>query len=527
MQLLLPEVNFCSGDCLTAGRKDHYRGEKTMDINQARRTHHTHSLIFALSILTLILLGGISRAQGQWTTSGNNVSTTNNAVNVGVGTSSPSDKLEVVGTKSAIVADTGQLIIRDSSSSVAADMGGQIAFGFKYNGANFANPAIITGAKENSTNANWSGYLAFSTAAHGTSNTEKMRITSSGNVGIGATTFDAWDASFKVLGLNTNNGFTIAAGNTSGNALHFTDRAYFNGTSWIYSASSTPVSNYYQGGGTHNFRVAAGGTAGSSFTWTNALAINNSGNVGIGTVNPGGKLQVGDGTGFITLRVVDSTGTIAVGSQGGFMRMQTDGTNILFLNSGDAYAPVKASVGKFEGTGVSYFTGNVGIGISNPTHKLDVNGTAHVTGNMTVDGNISAKYQDVAEWVPAIHALPAGTVVVLNPKESNQVMASSQAYDTRVAGVISERPGLALGEAGADKVLVATTGRVKVKVDATRAAICVGDLLVTSDVEGVAMKSEPLVIQGRPFHSPGTLIGKALEPLAKGTGEILVLLSLQ
>jgi hypothetical protein len=41
------------------------------------------------------------------------------------------------------------------------------------------------------------------------------------------------------------------------------------------------------------------------------------------------------------------------------------------------------------------------------------------------------------------------------------------------------------------------------------------------------MKSEPLMIQGRPFHSPGTLIGKALEPLEKGTGEILVLLSLQ
>jgi hypothetical protein len=36
-----------------------------------------------------------------------------------------------------------------------------------------------------------------------------------------------------------------------------------------------------------------------------------------------------------------------------------------------------------------------------------------------------------------------------------------------------------------------------------------------------------MMINGRPFHSPGTLIGKALEPLEKGTGEILVLLSLQ
>ena len=41
------------------------------------------------------------------------------------------------------------------------------------------------------------------------------------------------------------------------------------------------------------------------------------------------------------------------------------------------------------------------------------------------------------------------------------------------------------------------------------------------------MKSEPMEINGRRFHQPGTIIGKALEPLDAGTGEILVLLSLQ
>jgi hypothetical protein len=75
--------------------------------------------------------------------------------------------------------------------------------------------------------------------------------------------------------------------------------------------------------------------------------------------------------------------------------------------------------------------------------------------------------------------------------------------------------------------LVATTGRVKVKVDATRGAIKVGDLLVTSEVEGVAMRSVPVDLGGTQIHRPGTIIGKALEPLGKGTGEILVLLSLQ
>ncbi len=142
-------------------------------------------------------------------------------------------------------------------------------------------------------------------------------------------------------------------------------------------------------------------------------------------------------------------------------------------------------------------------------------------------GVIYADYQDVAEWVSSTQALAAATVVILDPDKSNQMLASTKADDTRVAGVISVKPGIALGERCEGKVLVATTGRVKVKVDATRAPIHVGDLLVKSGKEGVAMKSEPLDLGGVPIQRPGTLIGEALEPLEKGTGEILVLLSLQ
>jgi hypothetical protein len=171
-------------------------------------------------------------------------------------------------------------------------------------------------------------------------------------------------------------------------------------------------------------------------------------------------------------------------------------------------------------------SGNVGIGLSNPSFKLDVagdiNSSATITGN-----NIVAKYQDVAEWVPSSEQVLPGTVVILDSTKSNQVISSTQSYDTRVAGVVSEQPGIVLGESGKGKVLVATTGRVLVKVDATKAPIHIGDLLVTSNMPGVAMKSEPITIGNRKMHMPGTLIGKALEPLEKGSGKILVLLSLQ
>jgi len=219
------------------------------------------------------------------------------------------------------------------------------------------------------------------------------------------------------------------------------------------------------------------------FTTSGWNAAPTTGNVGVGTTSPVHKLDV--------------SGNMAIGA--GYTSQVTVPVNGLIVEGG------------------------VGIGLPNPSsqYKLDV------AGDVRVSGNISAKYQDVAEWVPSKQRLSAGTVVVLDTAEINHVLASTRPYDAGVAGVISAQPGISLGEAGEGKVLVATTGRVKVRVDATRAPIRVGDLLVTSDVPGIAMRSQPLELGGVPIHRPGTLIGKALEPLAGGTGEILVLLSLQ
>ena len=167
------------------------------------------------------------------------------------------------------------------------------------------------------------------------------------------------------------------------------------------------------------------------------------------------------------------------------------------------------------------YNGYVGIGTTEPTQMLDVQ------GNINVSGNINAKYQDIAEWVPSSNDLAPGTVVVLDAALGNGVMASTTAYDTKVAGVVSAQPGITLGESGASKEQVATTGRVRVKVDATRAPIAVGDLLVTSDRPGYAMRSIPVDLAGIAIHRPGTIVGKALEALSSGEGEVLVLLSLQ
>lgn len=162
-----------------------------------------------------------------------------------------------------------------------------------------------------------------------------------------------------------------------------------------------------------------------------------------------------------------------------------------------------------------------------PIFTIDPAGNVTVKGAITAATVIGSVYQDLAEWVPATRDMPPGTVVILNPDRANEVMPSHGEYDARVAGVISEQPGLLLGQGGDGKEMVATTGRVKVHVEATNAPIRIGDLLVSSNRPGVAMKSQPIDVAGIAIHRPGTIIGKALEPLQSGQGEILVLLSLQ
>jgi len=245
-----------------------------------------------------------------------------------------------------------------------------------------------------------------------------------------------------------------------------------------------------------------------------------SGNVGIGTLSPSEALQVGGAvkvTGTTTT-VLANSASLDYSANGG--RLVSFGPN---PSTPATFAIVlKGSDGQTGDTRLSIdSTGNVGIGTAASNAHVDVQ------GSVSVSGIIYAKFQDVAEWVPATAEMPGGTVVVVGEEADNTVTASTHAYDTRVAGVVSPSPGLLLGVAGESKAKIATTGRVRVRVDATKSPIRKGDLLVTSDRPGMAMKSEPLDVAGVKLHRPGTLIGKALEPLASGEGEILVLLSLQ
>jgi hypothetical protein len=147
-------------------------------------------------------------------------------------------------------------------------------------------------------------------------------------------------------------------------------------------------------------------------------------------------------------------------------------------------------------------------------------------GDVQVDGDIFLPGADCAEHFDMADADPVapGAVVVIN--HDGALRQSQEAYDTKVAGVVSGagayRPAIVLDRqrAGANRLPVALVGKVFCKVDAQYAPIEVGDLLTTSETPGHAMKATD---PGRAF---GAIIGKALRPLRAGSGLIPILIAL-
>ncbi len=561
-----------------------------------------NALILQLIAVSLFITTGLNAQWNQCTGSNQNTCA---GSNVGIGTTTPSQPLDVNGTSifrnnvyygAGTAGDYGIISWAGGSPSrfliyanagkglslgtdgvadkLFIDTSGKVGIGLtspgykldvsgngRYSGLlTLTNPgpgASLVG------NAGAPNYLAFDDTAN--AGGKKWRLGESGATPFGQ--FDIFNETDSKIGLtvvgNTGN---VGVGSSAPAATLDVFRPAADGATILNVNGASAATGYRimaQNNGTPVFRVGPTGyTVIDENSNVPALTVNQSGsgygalftrgNVGIGTSNPFSQLEVvapnsvtypatlteysSDAVGPLVLgRKARNTAAspVAVQRDDALAGVAARGYTGTQFTAEAAHVDLRAAENfsdSNQGTYISFETtptgstaatsraermritssGSVGIGTSNPTATLEVNGTIRATSV------IGAVYQDVAEWVPTSEQLTPGTVVVLDLTQDNHVVASTRAYDTSVAGVVSAKPGILLGQEGIGKATIATTGRVRVKVDASSRPIRIGDLLVTSDKPGTAMRSEPMIVNGRSFHQPGTIIGKALEQLGAG-----------
>ena len=129
----------------------------------------------------------------------------------------------------------------------------------------------------------------------------------------------------------------------------------------------------------------------------------------------------------------------------------------------------------------------------------------------------------------------------------NQIKRSQKEYEKAIVGIASTQPAIVIeggrivamgnwkGQNTTLKPAIALAGRVPVKVSTENGPIMKGDLLTSSSKPGYAMKCGLMEPTGKNsleelnkivFNNErcrNSIIGKVLEPLRKGEGEILAL----
>jgi len=164
-------------------------------------------------------------------------------------------------------------------------------------------------------------------------------------------------------------------------------------------------------------------------------------------------------------------------------------------------------------------TDRVIIGSNTTNNKALSSGSLYVQNDLEVDGNLYGSGADIAENFPTNDKLEPGDVVIIDTELSEGVKKSTTAYSTLVAGVVTTEPGAIFGSK-VNGSAIALAGRVPIKVTNENGKINPGDLLTSSSKAGFAMKCESKE------KCSGAIIGKALETFDLSEGKIKVLIAL-
>ena len=213
-----------------------------------------------------------------------------------------------------------------------------------------------------------------------TNNTERMRITSAGNVGIGASNpatqlevlRTVADSAIEEIARITRSGGLASYANNRAAALTFADQNNFTLTAAVSGVREIPLGNF-NGALTFSTSNTNASPASSVTQLTERMRINSAGNVGIGVSSPASRLDIGAGQ-------VLSFGDANYGLAGGvvYPGISSGAGNILFANKNYSAAAVGLGFlnsGTYEPVLTVRTSGNVGMGTALPATNLHVIGT--------------------------------------------------------------------------------------------------------------------------------------------------------
>ncbi len=244
-------------------------------------------------------------------------------------------------TKSLQLATTGNLIFYSGSTignivttptneRMRLTSGGNLLVGtttdagekLQVNGNIYITSGVVYGASSYSDAAVNKGMSFVGTNVLFNNGGERMRLDNAGNLGLGVTP-SAWSGlSGKVLEVGTAFGDKAALFQNDIDDLRLMSNVYFDG-SFRYVRTGT-ATIFHSINGSYRWSTAPSGTAGNAISFTQAMTLTGGGNLLVGTTTDAGQ--------------------------------------------------------KFQVSGTSYFSGNVGIGTTSPTAKLEINGPSGFPG---------------------------------------------------------------------------------------------------------------------------------------------------